>query len=820
MYELQPTQKGRRMSRRRRMRVGVMFLVVGALLLLGIFAGAALATLNPPTAYVLAADGVTQQTLEQAGILNPATTGGKTGRQWAIVLGKALFWDQQAGSDGNACASCHFHAGADTRLRNQINPGFNDITKGPEGDSAFGSTRSDTGAVLPGNMPSGAPAGANYVLKPGDMPLHQLQDETNRNSPILTTTNDRVSSLGAFDGNFTRVKVLGQRDKCSGADPSVFHAGPYAARQVEPRNTPTTVNAVFFHRNFWDNRANNLFNGVGVFGMREINNDPDKRLIVRNPDGTTKLDYIKVENASLASQAVGPPLSDLEMSCDGRSFPDVGRKLLLTVPLFKQKVSKTDSILGPHVSASGQGLALQHLYSILITRAFDKKYWAAPGRFKIVNGVLVKDPTGYAQMEMNFSMFWGLAIMLYESTLVSDQSEVDNLVAAGRLAVAPAFNPAGQGCSSPTGDVTELLLRGCKIFSRFAPAGGAPPAPADGVRGGNCFVCHNAPGGGAGRPTPPLLSQAAFLAGEPFTLMIEVGKILGGNHRHDQGTMSIGLRPVFTDLINGGTDPYGNPLSFSRQLSNYLANGQNPSYLLDPVLQRAVAGTTPANPLGVPLAPLTLGVDGAAKSPILRNVALTPPYFSWGGYPSLRQALKLYNRGLNRRDITAANAATEHAAGTECTSGDNTGTGSDGNRPYPLTGVANCDSNTTGVIVPLGLSDCEAPVGSAPRTACDTKGQTVASDDLTALGEFLKSLTDARVQCDQAPFDHPELKILNGHTVADTNHDGKANDIVFTLPAVGAAGYAKTSGYCIPNAGDLFAPGMQSRSGGAKVSIP
>jgi len=29
-------------------------------------------------------------------------------RDAAIVLGKALFWDMQAGSDGQACASCPF----------------------------------------------------------------------------------------------------------------------------------------------------------------------------------------------------------------------------------------------------------------------------------------------------------------------------------------------------------------------------------------------------------------------------------------------------------------------------------------------------------------------------------------------------------------------------------------------------------------------------------------------------------------------------------------------------------------------------------------
>ena len=44
--------------------------------------------------------------------------------QAAKVLGKAFFWDQQAGSDGLACASCHFQAGADNRVKNQIDPRF------------------------------------------------------------------------------------------------------------------------------------------------------------------------------------------------------------------------------------------------------------------------------------------------------------------------------------------------------------------------------------------------------------------------------------------------------------------------------------------------------------------------------------------------------------------------------------------------------------------------------------------------------------------------------------------------------------------------
>ena len=42
------------------------------------------------------------------------------------ILGKAWFWDATVGSDGFACATCHFHAGADIRITNQYNPGGTD----------------------------------------------------------------------------------------------------------------------------------------------------------------------------------------------------------------------------------------------------------------------------------------------------------------------------------------------------------------------------------------------------------------------------------------------------------------------------------------------------------------------------------------------------------------------------------------------------------------------------------------------------------------------------------------------------------------------
>src|SRR5512144_669063 len=86
-------------------------------------------------------------------------------------LGKALFWDQQLGSDGQACASCPFHAGADNRAKNQINPGFRNQSPGfPSGDSAFGGR-----------------FGPNYQLTLADFPIQ---------------TNDVVSSQGVFAATF------------------------------------------------------------------------------------------------------------------------------------------------------------------------------------------------------------------------------------------------------------------------------------------------------------------------------------------------------------------------------------------------------------------------------------------------------------------------------------------------------------------------------------------------------------------------------------------------------------------------------------------
>jgi hypothetical protein len=52
---------------------------------------------------------------------------------------------------------------------------------------------------------------------------------------------------------------------------------------------------------------------------------------------------------------------------------------------------------------------------------------------------------------------------------------------------------------------------------------------------------------------------------------------------------------------------------------------------------------------------------------------------------------------------------------------------------------------------------------------------------------FLKTLTDERVRYRRAPFDHPQLRLTNGHT--GTSPDGiQLGDVYSELEAVGASG--------------------------------
>src|SRR6266853_3869498 len=87
----------------------------------------------------------------------------------AIQLGKALFWDMQAGSDDiQACATCHFNAGADSRPTNEVNPGQ------AGGDNTF-QLGAENGSAGPNHryIPGSADAGFGGYHD-GDFPFRKL----------------------------------------------------------------------------------------------------------------------------------------------------------------------------------------------------------------------------------------------------------------------------------------------------------------------------------------------------------------------------------------------------------------------------------------------------------------------------------------------------------------------------------------------------------------------------------------------------------------------------------------------------------------------
>jgi Di-haem cytochrome c peroxidase len=295
--------------------------------------------------------------------------------QAARVLGKALFWDMQVGSDGvQACGTCHFRAGADPRKKNQVSPGLLRFafTQDPSGKPI---AVPDPDLGFEGQGPNDTLQKSD-TLEQSDFPFRKLAAITNRESTIVADSNNVVSSQGV---HFSIHGVAG----VPGPDPENFRVGQGAdaanVRRVEPRNTPTMINAVFNHRNFWDMRAQHVFNGVNPFGDR----DPNAFVYGIGGGESLQKTRVRLENSSLASQAVGPPTNRFEMSADGRPFPNVGRNLMLeiaqghratakklkgVVPLGGQLVHPDDSVLGPFSRSPEKGLTVD--YESLIRKAF------------------------------------------------------------------------------------------------------------------------------------------------------------------------------------------------------------------------------------------------------------------------------------------------------------------------------------------------------------------------------------------------------------------------------------------------------------------
>ncbi|HWH56889.1 MAG TPA: cytochrome c peroxidase [Terriglobales bacterium] len=758
----------------------------------------------------------------------------------AAQLGKALFWDMQSGSDDiQACATCHFNAGADSRTINSVNPGQNG------GDTTFQIGVPFSGGFGPNHPYTAGTADSGFGgYHDGDFPFHKLSNPDDRNSSVISDVNDVSGSQGVFATRMGQVVVdttkgstsldpvtdqnsdlqplfgpIGVRNnppvrnvvpknsaKTPGSvtsvetgtatpDPVFSYPDPdnvgqaTNTRRVTPRNTPSVVDAVFNFRNFWDGRAQNTCNGASPFGSR----DKQSHLLVGDP-ATRKLGpaFVAMQNSALCSQSLGPILSNVEMSADGRDFRQVGKKLLARAPLAKQMVDPTDSLLGAFSNAPNPGI--NTTYAALIQKAFQPDWWRFTQHVCVAadgSTAAMIDPAKrqscpantqeYTQMEYNFSLFWGVAIQAYESTLIADQTPFDkymeqqqtytllgdNQKMSFTIPLQPGIVPQSVsvvGLNPLLGDMSDqdvfALDDGFGRFTVFStgvdgtvdyargivtvnfedpPSSqfpikinysvGSTPMTAGQLRGmvifetkGRCIVCH----GG------PELSNAAVgtVGPDPLERMV-MGDL---NIRiYDTGFYHIGVRPGAEDAGLGGTDPVaGMPLSLGEEMRERVCNDRQ---------QILIAGR-PGD--GVAQAPLNCTDDiartGFFKAPQLRNVALTAPYFHNGSELTLEQVVEFYNRGADFNVVSELS-------------------------------IMDPD------IEPLGL------------------GLTL--QEKQDLVDFLRNgLTDPRTLKQAAPFDHPQLFTPNGHPQGangypvqkDPNHPGQATNQLIEIPAVGANG--------------------------------
>jgi len=229
------------------------------------------------------------------------------------------------------------------------------------------------------------------------------------------------------------------------------------------------INAVFNFRNFWDGRARNEFNGVDPIG----NLDPGAKVLhVAAPGQAPALvslidgshPELALDNASLASQAVGPPLSNFEMSYDGRTFMLLGRKMVAARALALQHVAPDDSVLGSLSAVPRNGLTrgLTMGYKAMIQAAIQPQWWDsssviqsnADGSLTILPAGAAKAQNRFSMMEANFSLIWGLAVQEYMASLVSDDSRVDQFLEGNHGALS-AQEQLGMGIFTGKGKCSE-----------------------------------------------------------------------------------------------------------------------------------------------------------------------------------------------------------------------------------------------------------------------------------------------------------------------------------------------------------------------------
>jgi cytochrome c peroxidase len=769
-------------------------------------------------------------------------------RTAAIQLGKALFWDMQVGSDGvQGCGVCHFSAGVDNRTRNQLNPNH------LGGDNTL------------------QVKGSNQDVVATDFPFHKLRDPDLPGEPLLNPTNvrsdanDIMSSMGVIFRTFVDITV-GPGAFVPGSDPPVLlpdigiaDPDPLGAvfqglRRVEPRNTPTMFAAAFNFDNFWDGRARHDFNGGSVFGAA----DPGFHVFTNDGTPTGALSPmqdpeqaalgvtapVRIRLSSIASLATGPPLSNFEMSFDGRNWAKIGKKLLQpgVVPLANQLVDPTDSVLGPlsNQNATPGRPGLNISYAQLIQQAFGPQFWANTNAH--LNGAPSTDPfdkysltlaagaatatdtNQFTQMEANMALFFGLAVQAWVEILIPDDTPFDRFMDAnpneflgssgGGVPDADPNTPGVQPAPL-VGGITTRQLHGFDLFVGQNHSGLNPQ-----FKSARCGQCHNGPAltdhthiANAALLLPdPIVGQPRVIAGvhleeetgENAQDAVEIENsffdpvtgIPTGHTLLDNGIYNIGVRPIDEDLGRGGLDPFGFPLSLAAlALQNIGASDgvatPNPPYTVTPLFV-----TDPDTGILLPA-----GVD-IAFTPLLPNY-LAP----WANDFTVGEAWPQIDITVFVPDAVSPTVAT--GALPDGTSPNPNRVSKRGNFKAPqlrnveLTGpyFHTGSQLTLRQVVDFygrGTDFPETNKSQLDQHILRLNDNTSAGGEFTeaekdAIVDFLLSLTDDRVRFERAPFDRPEVFVPLDGTAPD-NTGGRAAllaDARFRrVPAVGAAGIA------------------------------
>lgn len=430
----------------------------------------------------------------------------------AEALGKAFFWDMQAGSDlrriksqdgksivvGTACATCHFKNGADGRDRNTTRIPYVVWDKYWDGHETeyqahpfvFNDSRQPFDVVAKSSQTFVPDEGQPFWMIVGSQGVEPRVFKGTRSASAAPYANGYWEKWDPRDPDgFVNYKP----------DWSMFIEGQKKAgryfRQITTRNSPSVVNAGFADRLFHDGRAESTFNGFSIFG------DHDQREVLyrRTVDGKLVPVQVAITDAALASQAVGPIVNEVEMSYFGRTFHNLACKLLDAEVLAHQSISQTDSLLAE--IAKKKGTADKVTYAKLIRKAFRQEWWndasCKPVDLMLSNTCESSDvlPQGNL-MQANFSLYWGLSIMLYEASLVSNESPFDAMMAGNGKPVnelwdrikAQGFEPipldrARTNEPKPNGVAPPNLVHGTEVFQL-------------GFRlfmNRNCIECHSGP---------------------------------------------------------------------------------------------------------------------------------------------------------------------------------------------------------------------------------------------------------------------------------------------------------------------------------------